>query len=254
MKNTEISKLLGEEWKKAPAEVRKPHIDKELRDREAYHKKTLAWRQQRRNEEDSARQQRIAVAERLVLPRMRQLPTTSPIPSTPPSSSLGTTFNSRETPILPKPSFSQEDVPKAIAAPIQKSSPVHQQAGRPTSPDPWDEMNLGYNGVEESLIPTILPSPHPPHILRHRKVSMPVDQASPSKEDSKLEPHFPFGKKMSIGLLQQKAMDAILSAEEHIFYANLHLACFSLSPSYHSTYIRRTTGYRIISDSINSRR
>jgi hypothetical protein len=224
-----------------------------LRDWEEYHKKTLAWRQQRRDEEYSARQQRIAIAEQLVLPRMRQLPTTSAIPLTPPSSSLGTTFNSRETPILPKPSFTQEDVPKAIAAPIQKSSPVHQQAGRPTSPDPWDEMNLGYNGVEESLIPTILPSPHPPHILRHRKVSMPVDQASPSKEDSKLEPHFPFGKKMSIGLLQQKAIEAILSADKHIMLTyTWH--CFSLSPSYHSTYIRRTTGYRIFVDSINSRR
>ena len=243
MKNTEISKLLGEEWKKAPAEVRKPHIDKELRDREEYHKKTLAWRQQRRNEEDNVRQQRIIVAERLVLAH----PTMSPIPSTPPSSGHRTTFNFRETPILPKPSFTQEqeDMPKAVAAPMQKTSPVlHQEACRPTSPDPWDEINLGYNGVEESLIPTILPSPH-------RKVSMPVDHESPShQEDSKPEPHFPFGKKISIELWRQNPLVAAIHSLEDHTYSHCHR--LSLSPSYDSTYSRRTTDYRIFDDSSSS--
>ncbi|VEU36000.1 unnamed protein product [Pseudo-nitzschia multistriata] len=46
MKNTDISKLLGKEWKAAPQQVRQPHIDKELYEREVYHKKITAWRTQ----------------------------------------------------------------------------------------------------------------------------------------------------------------------------------------------------------------
>lgn len=47
MKNTDISKLLGKEWKAVPQEVRQPHIDKEAREREVYHKKISAWRKQK---------------------------------------------------------------------------------------------------------------------------------------------------------------------------------------------------------------
>jgi len=47
VKNTDISKLLGKEWKAVPQEVRQPHIDKEAREREAYHKKISAWRKQK---------------------------------------------------------------------------------------------------------------------------------------------------------------------------------------------------------------
>ena len=52
MKNTDISKLLGAEWRAAPPEVRQPHIENEAREREVYHTKISEWRkQQRRNEE-----------------------------------------------------------------------------------------------------------------------------------------------------------------------------------------------------------
>ena len=66
MKNTEISKLLGQQWKEAPQEVRQPHIDREHRERELYKGVIAEWRKQRRKEEACVRQQRIAVAEQYI--------------------------------------------------------------------------------------------------------------------------------------------------------------------------------------------
>ena len=37
MKNTDISGLLAERWKSASEEERRPHLERELRDRNAYH-------------------------------------------------------------------------------------------------------------------------------------------------------------------------------------------------------------------------
>jgi len=39
LKNTVISKLLGQEWKEAPPEVQQPHIDQEAMEREDYNRK-----------------------------------------------------------------------------------------------------------------------------------------------------------------------------------------------------------------------
>ena len=54
LKNTDISKLLGKEWKAASQQIRQPYIDEEAREREAYHKKISAWREQKRQNEKSA--------------------------------------------------------------------------------------------------------------------------------------------------------------------------------------------------------
>lgn len=46
MKNTDISKLLGMEWRTIPQELRQPHIDKEARERESYRQEISEWRKQ----------------------------------------------------------------------------------------------------------------------------------------------------------------------------------------------------------------
>jgi len=61
LKNTVISKLLGQEWKEAPPEVRQPHIDREAVEREDYHRKISAWREQQRQNNCAAVAQQQSV-------------------------------------------------------------------------------------------------------------------------------------------------------------------------------------------------
>jgi hypothetical protein len=44
MKNTEVSRLLGEMWRNAPEEERRPHIEKEKGEREKYKIAIAEWR------------------------------------------------------------------------------------------------------------------------------------------------------------------------------------------------------------------
>jgi high mobility group protein B1 len=44
MKNTEVSRLLGEMWRNAPEEDRRPHIEKEKKEREKYKVAIADWR------------------------------------------------------------------------------------------------------------------------------------------------------------------------------------------------------------------
>lgn len=46
MKNTEVSRMLGEMWRNAPEEERKPHIDKEKEEREKYKVAIADWRKE----------------------------------------------------------------------------------------------------------------------------------------------------------------------------------------------------------------
>ena len=62
MKNTDISKLLGQHWKALPLSMRQPYIDREHREREAYKTKIAEWREERKKLETLSRQQREAVA------------------------------------------------------------------------------------------------------------------------------------------------------------------------------------------------
>lgn len=46
MKNTEVSRLLGEMWRNAPEEDRRPHIEKEKEEREKYKVAIADWRKE----------------------------------------------------------------------------------------------------------------------------------------------------------------------------------------------------------------
>jgi hypothetical protein len=74
LKNTDISKLLGHEWRKAPIEIRQPHVEREQLEREAYLERMAEWRHMRNHEEDLIRKERIAVAEHCVQSIDRLLP------------------------------------------------------------------------------------------------------------------------------------------------------------------------------------
>ena len=57
LKNTDVSSVLAQRWHEASEEEKKPHIERELRDREKYHEDMAAWKEGetvRRAEEDSS--------------------------------------------------------------------------------------------------------------------------------------------------------------------------------------------------------
>ena len=66
LKNTEISKLLGEEWKNAPQYIRQPHIDREHSEREIYKVEIANWRRNRDHELERQKQHRIDIANQYV--------------------------------------------------------------------------------------------------------------------------------------------------------------------------------------------
>ena len=55
MKNTEISKLLGEMWRNASETDRKPHIDREMRERTKYKIATAEWKEKEEVKKEAAR-------------------------------------------------------------------------------------------------------------------------------------------------------------------------------------------------------
>ena len=67
MKNTEISKLLGQAWKVAPEDVRKPHIEREHREREDYKRRIAKWRKERKEEENLKKLHRQAITEQYIM-------------------------------------------------------------------------------------------------------------------------------------------------------------------------------------------
>lgn len=66
MKNTQISCLLGEKWKAASEDERRPHIEREQKEREQYKKDIAEWRQKRDDEEKATRKRRQDIAEQFV--------------------------------------------------------------------------------------------------------------------------------------------------------------------------------------------
>jgi hypothetical protein len=63
LKNTEISKLLGQAWKNSSQEVRRPHIERELREREVYKRKVAKWREEQKEQESLKTVKRQALTE-----------------------------------------------------------------------------------------------------------------------------------------------------------------------------------------------
>jgi hypothetical protein len=62
MKNTEISRLLGEMWRNAPEEDRKPHIDQEKAEREKYKVAIADWRKEYEAKKEEQRKQQAQQA------------------------------------------------------------------------------------------------------------------------------------------------------------------------------------------------
>ena len=63
MKNTEVSRLLGEMWRNAPESERRPHIEKEKEEREKYKVAIADWRKEaeaREREEQKAKAEQAA--------------------------------------------------------------------------------------------------------------------------------------------------------------------------------------------------
>lgn len=57
LRNTEVSRKLGDLWRSAPEEVRSPHIEKEKIEREKYKIKMASWR---KDEEKKVKEHRLA--------------------------------------------------------------------------------------------------------------------------------------------------------------------------------------------------
>lgn len=55
MKNTEVSRLLGEMWRNAPEEERRPHIEKEKEEREKYKVAISDWRKEYEEKQEKER-------------------------------------------------------------------------------------------------------------------------------------------------------------------------------------------------------
>eukprot|EP00980_Cylindrotheca_fusiformis_P009307 scaffold2042_cov123-Cylindrotheca_fusiformis.AAC.14 len=63
MVNTDVSRLLGEMWRTASSEIRKPYIDKEKAEREKYKVAMTKWKQEKQQkDEDRARQEVTATS------------------------------------------------------------------------------------------------------------------------------------------------------------------------------------------------
>lgn len=153
MRNTEISKLLGQEWKCAPAHVRQPHIDKEAVEREEYHRRVAAWRE--RKEEEKRSPQNIdksgdnTVHDEQVDPQLEKLP---PCPPDQDSS------NARKTPreLIPI-------APKVSGRVTHFVTHRAEEIPEPDIPPGLDgDSNVDFDDMGESLIPTIFPAVNPP--------------------------------------------------------------------------------------------
>jgi hypothetical protein len=46
LKNTDISGILAKEWRAASEEVKRPHVERELREREKYHEDMRVWKEE----------------------------------------------------------------------------------------------------------------------------------------------------------------------------------------------------------------
>ena len=66
IKNTDISRLLGDRWKAAPQEERLPFIEREKKERDVYNKEIAEWRKQKDEEEKAVRLHRQQVAEQWI--------------------------------------------------------------------------------------------------------------------------------------------------------------------------------------------
>jgi len=160
LKNTDISKLLGQEWKVAPPEVRQPHVDREATEREDYHKKISAWReQQRQNKEMAAaeqqqKQQSIYIAEQKISSK-----------KVPFDQSLSVKKFASSTPVstAPLPGLATSSIWGNPSSPTTESMPKGMI--------PVAAKKLGYNNDYDEQYSTVSPSPI--HVVQ-RTVYQPI--------------------------------------------------------------------------------
>ncbi|KAL3909972.1 MAG: hypothetical protein SGILL_007876, partial [Bacillariaceae sp.] len=162
MKNTEISKLLGEEWKNCPIHIRQPHIDKEKREREFYHKAVAMWRQSRMAEKESPLQLSPDEILPITVHNGQVEATTAKLPAAP---SNAFPMNTNDFPLSPRellPIAPKE--PEKVSPPLSLKAPlgVIEQVDAPAVPRWKSCAGIQYVDAEESLIPTILPAADPP--------------------------------------------------------------------------------------------
>ena len=55
LKNTDISGVLAQHWKTASEESKRPHLDRELQEREKYHEDMAKWKEEVLNTSDGNR-------------------------------------------------------------------------------------------------------------------------------------------------------------------------------------------------------
>jgi len=72
MRNTEVSRVLGEMWRNAPEEERNPHIEREARERKKYKVAIAQWREEHdakiEAQKKAAEEQRLAAAQQMYAP------------------------------------------------------------------------------------------------------------------------------------------------------------------------------------------
>lgn len=66
LQNTQISSLLGKVWKSLSEEERRPHVEREQREREQYHKDMAVWKKEREKEEEEMRERRQQVTNQYI--------------------------------------------------------------------------------------------------------------------------------------------------------------------------------------------
>jgi hypothetical protein len=140
-RNTDISKMLGEEWKNAPSEIRQPHIDKEAREREEYYKKVATWK------ENGSTNGKSGAFHGNNANFSVQVP-----PSLPTSASVAVTAN-RSPRALPTP---PNELQKIVHSSMFQNPSLVE--GVVSSISSWDgDASIDYTYAQESLMPTVLP-------------------------------------------------------------------------------------------------
>lgn len=157
VKNTDISKMLGQEWKRAPAELRQPHIHKEAHEREEYYKRVAVWKEHRGNDEHFANQAHVlSVKQQQPMYETGISVTVPPSPPTPASSTTMTVYLSPRNAVLALPSTVP---PKIELSNVSSKGFMDAEAALPR----WGcGSSVDYDDVGESLIPTIFPSSYVP--------------------------------------------------------------------------------------------
>lgn len=105
MKNTEVSRMLGEMWRNAPEEDRRPHIEKEKEEREKYKVEIASWRKEFEAKAESQRQAQTDQTKYMATPFGGDQPNSSMYPVSPAGMSYAPNVATAPIPPVPHPPF-----------------------------------------------------------------------------------------------------------------------------------------------------